>query len=78
MSAWLEALFGKVLNSGVVIPLSKGLNFTGGAVATRNPSTNVIDVTIPYAPAQGTADRQVPSWDNTTRRYGPERARRRR
>jgi hypothetical protein len=45
MSGWLEALLGKVFNSGVAIPLSKGLNFTGGLVATLNPSTKQIDVT---------------------------------
>lgn len=73
MSAWLEALLGKILNSGVQIPLSKGLNFTGGAVATRNPATNIIDVTVPYAPTPGTLDRQVPSWDNDAGTYGPER-----
>lgn len=45
MSGWLEALLGKVLNNGVNIPLSKGLNFTGGLTATLNPTTKIIDVT---------------------------------
>lgn len=45
MSGWLEALLGKVLSSGVSIPLS-GLNFTGGIAATPNPSTKVTDVSI--------------------------------
>lgn len=44
MSGWLEALLGKVLNNGAPIPLSKGLNFTGGLVASRNVLTQHIDV----------------------------------
>jgi hypothetical protein len=46
MSGWLEALLGQVSNSGVPIPLSKGLNFKSGLVATPNPSTKQIDVSV--------------------------------
>lgn len=46
MSGWLEALLGKVSNSGVSIPLSKGLNFTTDLVAALNPSTKQIDVSF--------------------------------
>src|SRR5690348_5123734 len=46
MSGWLEALLGRVFNSGVSIPLSKGINFTDGLRAELNPSTKQIDVTL--------------------------------
>jgi hypothetical protein len=46
MSGWLEALLGKILNSGVSIPLSKGLNFTTDIVAALNQSTKQIDVSL--------------------------------
>lgn len=58
MSAWLEALLGKVLNSGVSIPLSKGLNFTGGLAAALNPSTKQIDVVA--SPTQANANTLAP------------------
>jgi hypothetical protein len=55
MSAWLEALLGKISNSGVAIPLSKGLNFASGITAALNPSTKQIDVSAtPAAVADGT------------------------
>lgn len=64
MSGWLEALLGKVLSSGVSIPLSKGLNFTGDLVASRNPSTSFIDIAFrplfakyfPFAPSYDVRD----------------------
>jgi hypothetical protein len=49
MSGWLEALLSKVFNSGVSIPLSKGINFTGGLVAALNPSTKQISVALDAA-----------------------------
>src|SRR5690606_20847178 len=58
MSGWLEALLGKVLNSGIAIPLSKGLNFTSGLVAALNQSTKQIDVT--FSPTQGNANAIAP------------------
>lgn len=45
MSAWLDALLGRIFYNGVSIPLSKGLNFTGGVKALLNTTTKQIDVT---------------------------------
>lgn len=55
---WLEALLGKVFNSGVSIPLSKGLNFTSGIAASLNPTTKQIDVVA--SPTQATANALAP------------------
>jgi len=52
MSAWLEALLGKIFNSGVSLPLSKGLNFTDGLAAALNPSTKQIDVSLSLTDGQ--------------------------
>jgi hypothetical protein len=58
MSAWLEALLGKVFNSGVSIPLSQGLNFASGLTAALNPTTKQIDVNL--TPAQAHANTLAP------------------
>lgn len=51
MSAWLDALFGRIFNGGVSLPLSKGINFANGLAATFNQTTKSIDVsTVPSAP----------------------------
>lgn len=46
MSGWLDALFGRVFNANVEVPLSGGLNFTGALEAALNPSSGVTDVGV--------------------------------
>lgn len=58
MSGWLEALFGKVFNSGVAVPLSKGINFASGLTAGLNQTTKQIDVNL--TPGQSHANTLAP------------------
>jgi hypothetical protein len=44
--SWLDALFGRVFNNAVEIPLVGGVNFTGGLSAGKNPVTQVVDVVV--------------------------------
>lgn len=43
---WLNALLGRIFNSGTSLPLAGGLNFTGGLQAVTNEEENRIDVTF--------------------------------
>lgn len=47
--SWLDALLGAVFDSGNSIPLGGGLNFAAPLTATKNPTTGVVDVTLPDA-----------------------------
>jgi len=49
VASWLDALLGQIFGGGVEIPLAAGVNFTSPLAAARNPTTNVIDVTLPAA-----------------------------
>jgi hypothetical protein len=64
--AWLDALLGQIYVAGVKIPLSKGLNFSTGLIASLNPTTKVIDVTqdVPGVAAQVIA--ALPAASETT------------
>lgn len=44
--SWLDALLGRLFNSGSELALGSGLNFTNGLRATPNPTTKVIDVDV--------------------------------
>lgn len=44
MGSWFDGLLGAIQNSGVDLPVPKGLNFTSGLRAVRNTVTGIIDV----------------------------------
>lgn len=46
MSAWLDALFGRMFDNDAEIDLAQGINFKGGLRATLNFSTKMIDVFV--------------------------------
>ncbi len=43
---WLDGLLGRILSSGVLVPLEGALNFTNGLRATRNTAEGRIDVDV--------------------------------
>lgn len=46
MSAWLDALLGRIKDLGTAIPIGYGLNFIGGVRARPNTSTKFIDIDL--------------------------------
>lgn len=46
MSAWLNALLGRILDAGTIIPLGYGLNFNSGVRARLNTSTKFVDIDL--------------------------------
>lgn len=46
MSAWLDALLGRIRNGGVDLTLGVGLNFTNGIQAQKNSTTGFTDVSL--------------------------------
>lgn len=46
MSAWLDALLGRIRNTNVEIPLGYGLNFTSGVRARLNTTSKFVDVDL--------------------------------
>lgn len=46
MSAWLDAVLGRIKNAGTDIALGFGINFNSGLRARLNPSTKFIDVDL--------------------------------
>jgi hypothetical protein len=52
LTAWLDALLGRIYSTGVSIPLSKGLNFRGdqGIKAVLNATTKAVDIALDIPP----------------------------
>ncbi len=48
--SWLDALLGAIFNSGTAVPISGGLNFTGGLRAVLNRSTARVDASLVNPP----------------------------
>jgi hypothetical protein len=46
MSAWLDALFGRIFNRGTEIALSKGLDFKAPLAAALNTATKITEISV--------------------------------
>lgn len=46
MSAWLDALLGRISDAGTTLGLGYGINFNSGVRARLNPSTRFVDIDL--------------------------------